>query len=72
MSANIHVVLLDDGWVVRSADGKAVLSGLSEEEAIDVGREIARLHRVGFFIYGPDGRIREQYSYEGLGHDSLP
>jgi hypothetical protein len=72
MSINIRVVSRDDGWAVQKEDGSDLLSHLSEDEAIDVGRELARLNRAVFLIYGNDGAIRERYSYEGLGHDLYP
>ena len=72
MSANIHVVHRDDGWAVLREGGADLLSHLSEDEAVDVGREIARLERVGFFIFDSTGRMRERYSYEQLGKDKYP
>lgn len=67
VAASIHVVPRGDNWVVTREGGDDLLSDLSEDEAIDVGREIARLDRVAFIIYHDDGTIREQYSYKELG-----
>ena len=72
IGANIHVVPQNDTWAVKREGGAALLSDLSEDEAIDAGREIARCERVRFEIYDADGRIRESYAYDQLGRDTIP
>lgn len=59
-----HVVPNGGKWSVRKA-GSARASGtfVTQQEAIDHARSIARNQGTELYIHGRDGRIRERDSY---------
>ena len=67
---NQHVVPHEDGWAVRGA-GSSRASSVHEtqQEAIQVAREIAQNQRTELFIHGRNGRIRER---DSQGTDPFP
>ena len=66
-----HVVPHDDAWAVRGEGNSRVTSVHdSQQEAIDVAREIARNQGGELIIHGRDGRIRRRDSSGG--RDSFP
>ena len=67
---NQWVVPRDDGWAVRGEGNSRDSSHHgTQQEAIDVAREIAQNQKSELFIQNQQGRIRERNSY---GHDPYP
>lgn len=63
-SKNIHIVLLNDGWIVQKESNYRPISVHStQRDAVEVGREIARTQQSQLVIHGRDGRVRERNSY---------
>ena len=62
-----HVVPRNGKWAVRKTGSvKATKIFDSQQEAINLGRRIARNQRTELYIHGRDGRIWDRNSY---GHD---
>jgi hypothetical protein len=69
-TTNIHVVPRNEGWVVRKEGStRATSVHLTQRDAVDAGRKIARQDNAELVIHGRDGRIRERDSY---GNDPFP
>lgn len=67
-----HVVPYGSQWAVRGAGNSRVTSvHVTQSEAIDVAREIARNQGGELFIHGRNGRIRHRDS-SGLFSDPFP
>ena len=67
---NQHVVPHQDGWAVKGAGNKRATSvHETQQQAINVAREIARNQHSELLIHRGDGRIRDKDSY---GNDSFP
>lgn len=67
---NQHVVTHNDSWAVRGEGNQRVTSiHPTQQEAIDVARDIAINQRSEVVIHRPDGTIRDKDSY---GHDPNP
>ncbi|TXH02886.1 MAG: DUF2188 domain-containing protein [Candidatus Moraniibacteriota bacterium] len=67
---NQHVVPHENGWAVRGAGNERVTSvHTTQQQAIDVAREIARNQQSELVIHRPDGRIRDKDSH---GNDPFP
>jgi len=67
---NQHIVLQPSGWAVK-AEGAQRASSVhrTQQEAIFVGRQVARNQKSELLVHGRNGRIRERDSY---GHDPFP
>jgi len=66
----LHVVLRNEGWVVRKEGGiRAVSTHNTQREAIDAAREVARSKHGELIIHRRDGRIADRYRYNS---DPLP
>lgn len=65
-----HVVPHKDGWAVVG-EGNQRPSSVhdTQQQAIDVAREITRNQQSELVIHRPDGRIRDKDSH---GHDPFP
>lgn len=70
MGKNIHVVPLDNRWGIK-AEGESEPSQVADtqEEAFEIGRELAKQERSELLIHGEDGKIRERNTY---GKDPYP
>lgn len=67
---NQHVVKHTGGWAVRGAENEKVTKVTrTQQEAIDIAREISRNQESELFIHGRNGRIRERDSH---GNDDCP
>lgn len=67
---NQHVVPHPEGWAVKSAGAERATKVTStQQEAINVGREIAQNQGSELLIHGKDGQIRERNTY---GSDPYP
>ena len=67
---NQHVVPHGDNWAVRGERNKKVTRiTRTQQEAIDIARQIARNQGSEVVIHRPDGTIRDKDSY---GHDPNP
>ena len=65
-----HVVPRDGRWAVRKGGSDRVTRSFNtQQEAIEVARNIARNQETELYIHGRDGRIRERNSY---GRDPFP
>jgi hypothetical protein len=70
MGKNQHVVKHSDGWAVKGAGNeKATIVKETQQEAIDIAKQIAKNQQSEMFIHGRNGRIRERNSY---GNDPFP
>lgn len=70
MGKNQHVVKHSDGWAVKGAGNeKATRVKETQQEAIDVAKQIAKNQQSEMFIHGRNGKIRERNSY---GNDPFP
>ena len=67
---NQHVVPAEDGWGVKGA-GNSKFTAITDtkQEAIDIGREIAKNQKTELFIHGLNGQIQDRDSY---GNDPNP
>ena len=65
LSPNLHVVLRNDGWAVRS-EGRSRATSIhsSQREAIESARKLAQQTGTTVVIHGRDGRIKERDSYK--------
>jgi hypothetical protein len=67
---NIHVILRNDGWVIRrEGNDRLISTHNTKEEAIDAARKLARNAKSELVIHSRDGRISSRDSY---GSDPLP
>ncbi len=67
---NQHVVPHENGWAVRGEGNERSTSVHdTQQQAIDVAREIARNQQSELVIHRPNGRIRDKDSY---GNDTFP
>ena len=67
---NVHIVPRGERWAVQRANGQRATRLVdSQQEAIDVGRDIARHQQAELIIHSPDGQINRRDSY---GHDPHP
>ncbi len=67
---NQHVVPHQGDWAVKGAGNQRATSVHgTQQQAIDVAREIARNQQSELVIHRPDGRIRDKDSH---GNDSFP
>lgn len=70
MGKNQHVVKHPDGWAVKGAGNeKATKVTKTQQEAINIAKEIAKNQQSEMLIHGTNGRIREKNSY---GNDDYP
>lgn len=68
--SNVHIVPRGDQWAVQRANGqRATHLADTQQDAIDVGRDIARHQQVELVIHSRDGQINRRDSY---GHDPHP
>ena len=64
---NQHVVPHENGWAVRREGSKKVTrKARTQQEAIEIARQIARNQGVEVVTHRPDGTFRDRDSY---GHD---
>lgn len=67
---NQHVVPHPDGWAVKSAGAERATRVVStQQEAINIARQIAQNQQSEVLIHGTNGQIREKNSY---GNDPHP
>jgi len=67
---NQHVVPHKDGWAVRKEGSKKVTRKTrTQQESIEIGRQIAQNQGTELVIHRPDGTIRDKDSY---GNDPHP
>ena len=61
---DLHVVLHNDGWVIRK-DGAARATSIhrTQREAVEAARKIARSQNGELVIHGRNGRVRSRDSY---------
>ncbi len=64
---NQHVVPHEGDWAVKGAgNGKATVVVPTQQEAINIGRQISQNQNSELFIHNRQGQIRERDSH---GHD---
>ena len=67
---SIHVVPHKRGWAVkREGSSRAVRVTRTKQEALDIGRKLAKKSKVELVIHNEEGRIIDKDSY---GHDPYP
>lgn len=67
---NQHVVPHPDGWAVKSEGAERATKVVStQQEAIEIARQIAVNQQSEMLIHGTNGQIREKNSY---GNDPHP
>ena len=67
---NQHVVPHDGKWAVRGEGNQKVTRIThTQQQALDIARDIARNQGSEVLIHGRDGKIRDRDSY---GHDPCP
>ncbi len=65
-----HIVPHEDGWAIKPAGGsKATKVTDTKQEAIDIGRGIAKNQGTELIIHGKDGKIQSKDSH---GKDPYP
>lgn len=70
MGKNQHIVPHGNKWAIKGeGNDKATKIVNTQNEAFDLGRDIAINQQSELFIHGRDGRIRERNSY---GNDNYP
>ncbi|UPK67950.1 DUF2188 domain-containing protein [Chitinophaga filiformis] len=68
--SNQHVVPRGNNWAVQGAgNSRATAIVSTQQQAIDIARQIAINHSSEMYIHGRNGRIREANSY---GNDPNP
>lgn len=69
--SNLHVTPHPDGgWQIKGeGNSRATKRTETQQEAIDIAREISRNQQSELFIHGRNGQIRERDSH---GHDPYP
>lgn len=59
MIGSIHIVPRGETWgVVREGDDGEITSYMTHDDALEVGRSIARQERAELVIHDPDGGVR--------------
>ena len=67
---NQHVVKHDGGWAVKGAGNeKATKVTETKQQAIDLGKSIAKHQQSELIIHGKNGQIQEKNTY---GPDAFP
>lgn len=67
---NVHIVQRGDGWgTLREGGQRSTQVFDTQAQAIQAGREMARVGQGELLIHGQDGRIRARDSY---GNDPCP
>lgn len=69
---NVHVVKSKDGdeWSVKTDNSQKAYRNVStQQEAINIGKSVAKNNSSELLIHGKDGKIRAKDSY---GNDSYP
>lgn len=67
---NQHVTPHQDGWQVKGAGNqKATVVTNTQNQAIEIARQIAQNQRSEVVIHRPNGQIRDKDSY---GNDPMP
>lgn len=67
---NQHIVKHENGWAVKGEGNSRSTKVLkTQEEAIEVGKTIAKNQGSELFIHGRNGKIRERNTY---GKDPYP
>ena len=70
MGKDQHVVPHPDGWAVKGeGNSKPTAVTNTQQDAIDVAKEIAKNQQSELLIHGKDGQIRARNSY---GNDPFP
>ena len=71
MGKNQHITPhRDGGWQVKAAgSNRATIRTETQQQAVEIGRTIARNQESELFIHGRNGQIRERDSY---GNDPFP
>lgn len=70
MSKNVHVVKNGDEWSVKTENSQKAYRNVStQQEAIEIGKNVAKNNGSELIIHGRDGKIREKNSY---GNDNYP
>lgn len=70
MGKNQHVVPNKNGWAVKGeGNQRNTFITSTQQEAIDIARQIARNQGSELFIHGRNGQIRERDSH---GNDPYP
>jgi len=65
-----HVVPSKDGWKVKNQGAKrASKIFVTQAEALEYAKKLAKNQKTELFVHGKDGRIRERNSYK---KDSFP
>jgi hypothetical protein len=63
MNKEIHVLPKGDKWVVQSEREKDDAFFATQSDAEGYGRRVAREHRSGYYLHGPDGTVQRRDSY---------
>lgn len=67
---NQHIVKHENGWAVKGEGNSRATKVLkTQEQAIEVGKSIAKNQSSELFIHGRNGQIRERNTY---GKDPYP
>jgi len=67
---NQHVTPHQDGWQVKGANNqKATVVTNTQQQAIEIAKQIAQNQRSEVVIHRPNGQIRDKDSY---GNDPVP
>lgn len=69
---NVHVVKSKDGegWSVKTDNSQKAYRNVStQQEAINIGKSVAKNNSSELLIHGKDGKIRQKDSY---GNDNYP
>lgn len=61
---NQHITVHPDGWqVIGAGNSKATAVTNTQQEAIEIGKTIAKNQQSELLIHGKNGQIREKNSY---------
>jgi hypothetical protein len=63
MASDVHVVPRDDKWALTGTGGITDPIYDTQEEAIKVGRDVAKSNGSELVIHGADGTIRQKDSH---------
>lgn len=72
MAKNVHVVKSKEGteWSVKTENSQKAYRNVStQQEAIEIGRNVAKNNSSELLIHGVNGKIRDKNSY---GNDNNP
>jgi len=70
MGKNVHVVPKGDSWAVKTEKSeKPYRVTITQKEAIEIAREVAKNQQSELVIHRPNGEIRQKDSY---GNDPCP